>query len=138
MLATASLAFRQAGPELMASLIQALRTFPQAPYGRSAHATRRAEQALSFEVTDDSLTLLGPQQVQALITGRGPTTTSTASDPRLHEALAQWAEAKGLALCEGQTYEDATATRDAAKAGEAIEDQKPAHRTRRAGPECGA
>jgi hypothetical protein len=129
MLATASLAFRQAGPELMASLIQALRTFPQAPYGRSAHATRRAEQALSFEVTDDSLTLLGPQQVQALITGRGPTTTSTASDPRLHE---------GLALREGQTYEDATATRDAAKAGEAIEDQKPAHRTRRAGPECGA
>jgi len=106
MLATASLAFRQAGPELMASMTQALRTFPQAPYGRPAHATGRTEQALSFEATDDSLTLLGPAHVQALISGRGPTTTSTASDPRLHEALAQWAQAKGLTLREGQTYED--------------------------------
>jgi hypothetical protein len=106
MLAAASLAFRAAGPELMANMIHALRTFPQAPYGRPAHATGRTEQALSFEAADDSLTLLGPQHVQALITGRGPTTSSTASDPRLHEALAQWAEAKGLTLREGQTYDE--------------------------------
>jgi hypothetical protein len=107
MLATASLAFRSAGPELLANMVTALRTYPQKPFGNPAHATGKTERALSFEATDNSLTLYGPQHVQALISGRGPTgSNAAASEPRLHEALAQWAEAKGLALKRGQTYED--------------------------------
>ena len=107
MLATASLAFRAAGPELLASMVTALRTYPQKPGGRPAHASGKTERALSFEATDESLTLYGPQHVQALISGRGPTSSGApAGEPRLHEALAQWAEAKGLVLKRGQTYED--------------------------------
>lgn len=105
MLATASLALRQAGPELLTNMVQALRTFPQKPGGRPAHATGRTERALSFKAGDDFLELLGPQHVQALISGRGPTRSgASAGDPRLHEVLAQWAQAKGLALRKGQTY----------------------------------
>jgi hypothetical protein len=106
MLATASLAFRSAGPELLASMVQALRTYPQAPFGRPAHASGKTEQALRFEATDDYLELLGPAHVQALISGRRPTSSNAAAgEPRLYEVLAQWAEHKGLALREGQTYE---------------------------------
>ena len=107
MLASASLAFRTAGPELLASAVQALRTYPQQPSGRPAYATGRTAAALSFSAGDDFLELLGPLHAQTLITGRGPTTAGAAAgDPRLYEALAQWAEAKGLALKRGQTYED--------------------------------
>lgn len=108
MLATASLAFRQAGPELMANMVQALRTFPQKPFGRPAHASGKTERALSFTATDDSLTLYGPQHVQALISGRKPTSSGAAAgEPRLHEILAQWAAAKpGFTLRKGQTYAD--------------------------------
>jgi len=107
MLASASLAFRQAGPELLASAVQALRTYPQQPNGRPAYATGRTAAALSFEAGDDFLELLGPAHAQALITGRSPTSSGAAAgEPRLHEALAQWAEAKGLTLRPGQTYQE--------------------------------
>jgi len=107
MLASASLAFRTAGPELLAAAVQALRTYPQQPSGRPAYATGRTAAALSFEAGDDFLELLGPQHAQTLITGRGPTSSgATAGEPRLHEALAQWAQAKGLALRPGQTYQE--------------------------------
>jgi hypothetical protein len=107
MLTTASIAFRQAGPELLANMVQALRTYPQKPSGNPAHATGRTERALTTESGDDFLELRGPQHVQALISGRKPTSAGApASDPRLYEALAQWAEAKGLVLKRGQTYED--------------------------------
>jgi hypothetical protein len=107
MLATASLAFRQAGPELMANMVQALRTYPQKPFGNPAHASGKTERALRFEATDDSLTLYGPQHVQALISGRKPTSSNAAAnEPRLHEILAQWAQDKGLVLRKGQTYAD--------------------------------
>ncbi len=106
MLITASLAFRSAGPELLASMVQALRTYPQKPFGRPAHASGKTERALSFEAADDYLELLGPEHVQALISGRGPTGSSAAAgEPRLYEVLAQWAQDKGLGLREGQTYE---------------------------------
>jgi len=107
MLASASLAFRTAGPELLASAVQTLRTYPQQPSGRPAYATGRTAAALSFSAGDDYLELLGPQHAQTLITGRGPTSSgAAASEPRLYEALAQWAEAKGLALRPGQTYQE--------------------------------
>jgi hypothetical protein len=106
MLTTASLAFRQAAPELLANMVQALRTFPQKPYGRPAHASGKTERALQVEAGDDFLELRGPEHVQALISGRKPTGSGApAGDPRLHEVLAQWAQDKGLALREGQTYE---------------------------------
>lgn len=105
MLAAASLAFRAAGPELLGNMVTALRTYPQKPFGRPAHASGKTEAALSFEATDDSLTLYGPQHVQALISGRGPTGAgASAGEPRLYEVLAQWAEAKGLVLRKNQTY----------------------------------
>ena len=105
MLAAASLAFRTAGPELLAAAVQALRTYPQQPSGRPAYATGRTAAALSFHAGDDFLELLGPAHAQTLITGRGPTSPgASAGEPRLHEALAEWAEAKGLALRPGQTY----------------------------------
>lgn len=107
MLATASLAFRQTGPELLAAAVDTLRTYPQQPSGRPAYATGRTAKALSFEAGDDFLELRGPQHAQALITGRRPTSAgATAGEPRLYEALAQWAQAKGLTLKRGETYED--------------------------------
>lgn len=108
MLASASLAFRQAGPELLAAAVQALRTYPQQPSGRPAYATGRTAAALSFEAGDDFLELRGPAHAQTLITGRGPTSAGApAGEPRLAEALAQWAAAKpGFALRPGQTYQE--------------------------------
>lgn len=106
MLVSASLAFRIAGPELLANTVQALRTFPQKPYGNPAHASGRTERALSFNAGDDFLELLGPEHAQALISGRRPTSSgATANEPRLREILAQWAKDKGLVLKRGQTYE---------------------------------
>jgi hypothetical protein len=106
MLATASLAFRAAGPELLANTVQALREFPQKPYGRPAHASGKTERALSINSGDDFLELLGPEHAQALISGRKPTSSgASAGEPRLHEILAQWAQDKGLVLKRGQTYE---------------------------------
>jgi hypothetical protein len=107
MLGTASLAFRAAGPELLANAVQALRTYPQKPYGRPAHASGKTERALNIESGDDFLELRGPAHAEALISGRKPTSSGApAGDPRLHEVLAQWAEDKGLVLRKGQTYED--------------------------------
>lgn len=107
MLTSASLAFRAAGPELLGNAVQALRTFPQRPSGRPAHASGKTERALSFNAGDDFLELLGPAHAEALISGRKPTSSGAAAgDPRLHEVLAQWAQAKGLTLRKGQTYAD--------------------------------
>jgi hypothetical protein len=106
MLITASLAFHAAGPELLANTVQALREFPQKPYGRPAHASGKTERALSINAGDDFLELLGPAHAQALISGRKPTSSGAAAgEPRLHEILAQWAQDKGLVLKRGQTYE---------------------------------
>jgi len=107
MLVSASLAFRAAGPELLGNAVQALRTFPQQPSGRPAHASGKTERALSINSGDDFLELLGPAHAEALISGRKPTSSgAVAGDPRLHEVLAQWAQAKGLVLRKGQTYAD--------------------------------
>jgi hypothetical protein len=106
MLATASLAFRVAGPELLANMVNALRTFPQKPYGNPAHASGKTERALSTNSGDDFLELLGPAHAQALISGRKPTSSGAqANEPRLHEILAQWAKDKGLVPKRNQTYE---------------------------------
>lgn len=104
MLASASLAFRQAGPEAIAALVQALRQYPQPPYGRPAHASGRTEQALAFAATDQGLDVTGPAHVQALITGRRPTTGGNTGGEKLSAVLAQWAQDKGLPLKRGQTY----------------------------------
>lgn len=107
MLVSASLAFRAAGPDLLANAVQALRTYPQRPSGRPAHASGKTERALSINSGDDFLELLGPEHAEALISGRRPTSSgATAGDPRLHEVLAQWAQDKGLVLRKGQTYAD--------------------------------
>ena len=107
MLGSARLAFRLSGQELLEASIEALRTYPQRPYGRPAHASGKTERALRTEETDTSLTLLGPAHVQTLITGRGPTSQNPeAAEEPLHEILAQWAQDKGLVLREGQDYEE--------------------------------
>lgn len=106
MLASASLAFRQAGPEAVAALIKALRQYPQPPYGRPAHASGRTEQQLASQVVEDGLTVTGPAHLQALITGRKPTGSGAAGPTPLRVILAQWAQKKGLPLRRGQTYEE--------------------------------
>lgn len=91
---------------MVAACIEAYKTYPQQPYGKPAYASGRTAQATRFEATDDSLTLLGPAHVQALITGRGPTGTGASSggDP-LHTILEQWAQDKpGFILRPGSTY----------------------------------
>ncbi|GAA4362111.1 hypothetical protein GCM10023185_29720 [Hymenobacter saemangeumensis] len=98
MLASARVAFAQAGPELLEACINALRTHPQPPRGRPAHTTGNTERQLRFEEDDSSLTMFGPSHLQTLITGRGPTKSSTAGDTPLREILAQWAEDKGIQL----------------------------------------
>ncbi|MBO2010877.1 hypothetical protein [Hymenobacter negativus] len=97
MLTSAKIAFAQAGPELLAATIEALRTHRQPPRGRPAYTTGKTAAALHFEADDDSLTLYGPAHLQTLLTGRGPTTAAGAGgEPKLSEILAQWAEDKGL------------------------------------------
>lgn len=106
MLASAVLAFAQAGPELLAAAITALRQHPQPPRGQPAYASGRTAAALSEQHGEDFVQLSGPPHVQALITGRGPTTTSTAGEPKLSEIIAQWARDKpGFTLNPGSTYE---------------------------------
>jgi hypothetical protein len=106
MLTSAKVAFAQAAPDLLAATIEALRTHPQPPYGRPAYASGKTAQELSTEAEDDSLTMYGPPHMQALITGRGPTQTTVASEPKLSEILAQWAKDKpGFVLNPGSTYE---------------------------------
>lgn len=97
MLVSAKLVFAQAGPELVAGVIEALRTHPQPPRGRPAQTTGKTAAAISYEADDTSLTVYGPAHLQTLITGRGPTKSAgAAGEPRLSEILAQWAEDKGL------------------------------------------
>ena len=105
MLASASLAFRLAGPELIAAAVVALRQYPQSPSGRPAHASGRTEAALAFVADNEGLTLTGPAHVQTLITGRGPTKGGNSGGEKLSVILARWAEDKGLTLKRGQTYE---------------------------------
>lgn len=96
MLASAALAFAQAGPELVAACIKALKEHPQPPRGRPAYTTGRTASQIAEAHGADFVEVTGPQHLQALITGRGPTKTSTAGEPKLSEILAQWAKDKGL------------------------------------------
>ncbi|MGI4819889.1 MAG: hypothetical protein ACRYFV_01650 [Janthinobacterium lividum] len=106
MLASAALTFAMAGPELRALAIEAIRTHPQPPYGRPAYASGRTARELAEEHGEDFVQLTGPAHIQALITGRGPTKSSTAGEPMLREIIAQWARDKpGFELRPGQTYE---------------------------------
>ena len=104
MLGSASLAFRQAIPEAIAALVQAMRQYPQQPLGRPAHTTGATERSFVGAADDQGLTITGAAHTQALISGRRPTTSSTSSGQKLSEILALWAENKGLVLKRGQTY----------------------------------
>ena len=105
MLASARLAFAQAGPELVAACIEALRTHPQRPYGRPAYTTGRTAAQIAEQHGDDFLEVTGPLQLQTLLTGRGPTRNSGGgSGERLSDILAQWAQDKGIQLTGGLTY----------------------------------
>ena len=105
MLASAKVAFAQAGPELVAATIEALKTHAQPPYGRPAQASGRTAAAIRAQATDEALTLYGPAHMQALITGRGPTGAASGGpgDP-LHTILEQWAQDKGIVLSGGMSY----------------------------------
>lgn len=96
MLASANLAFAQAGPELIAGVIKALKEHPQPPRNRPANTTGRTARQLAETHGPDFVEVTGPQHLQTLITGRGPTTSGTAGEPKLSEILAQWAKDKGL------------------------------------------
>ena len=104
MLSSAKLAFAQAGPELVAATIEALRRHPQPPLGRPVQASGRTAQAIRYEADDESLTVYGPAHAQTLITGRGPTRGGAAGPQPLREILAQWAQDKGLQLSGGLSY----------------------------------
>jgi hypothetical protein len=105
MLASARLAFRLSGPELVQAFVEAIRTTPQPPYGRPANASGRTAAAIRDEASDDELLILGPLHAQTLITGRGPTRGGAqASAEPLRDVLAQWAQDKRIALRPGQTY----------------------------------
>lgn len=104
MLGSATVAFAQAGPELLALAIEALKQHPQPPRGRPAYTTGRTAAQLVETHGDDFVELSGPPHIQTLITGRGPTKSKTAGEPKLSEILAQWAEDKGIQLTGGLTY----------------------------------
>lgn len=105
MLASAALAFAQSAPELVAASIEALRTHPQPPRGRPAYVTGRTAAQIREEHGDDFMEIWGPGHLATLITGRGPTKSSTAGEPKLSEILAQWAEDKGIQLTDpNMTY----------------------------------
>jgi hypothetical protein len=106
MLASAKLAFAQAAPELVQATIEALRRYPQPPFGRPAQTSGRTAQRIREEHDDESLTLYGPAHVQTLITGRGPTRGGgEGSGQPLREILAQWAQDKGIHLRGGLSYQ---------------------------------
>jgi hypothetical protein len=104
MLSSATLAFAQAGPELVQATLEALQRSPQPPLGRPAQASGRTAQAIRYEAGDESLTVYGPAHAQTLITGRGPTRGGAAGTQPLREILAQWAQDKGIHLRGGLTY----------------------------------
>lgn len=104
MLASAVITFAQAGPELLAACVQALRQHPQPPYGRPAYTTGRTASQLAETHGDDFVQVTGPAHLQALLTGRGPTHQGNAGGPKLSEILAQWAENKGIQLTGGLSY----------------------------------
>lgn len=107
MLASARIAFAQAGPELVTACLNALRTHPQPPRGRPAYATGRTAQQIREEHDDASLAVYGPAHLATLITGRGPTQgAGSGGGSPLWEILAQWAQNKpGFQLRPGSTYE---------------------------------
>jgi hypothetical protein len=96
MLTSAAITFAQAGPDLVASVIKALKEHPQPPRNRPANTTGRTASQIAETHGPDFVEVTGPQHIQARITGRGPTTTRNAGEPRLSEILAQWAKDKGL------------------------------------------
>lgn len=104
MLASARIAFAQAGPELLALTIQALKQHPQPPYNRPAFTTGRTAAQLRETHGDDFLELTGPAHLRTLLTGRGPTTGSGGTGEKLSDILAQWAEDKGIQLTGGLSY----------------------------------
>lgn len=107
MLASAAVAFAQAGPELQALAIEALKQHPQPPRGRPAYTTGRTAAEIVEQHGDDFVELTGPAHLQALITGRGPTQGGGGgggSGQKLSEILAQWAEDKGIQLTGGLSY----------------------------------
>ncbi|WP_324671048.1 hypothetical protein [Hymenobacter sp. GOD-10R] len=105
MLASARIAFLQSAPELVAAAIDALKNRPQPPHGAPAYASGKTARAIHAEATDTSLTLYGPQHIQALITGRKPTSPDAeAGNPNLAAILAQWAKDKGIQLADEDEY----------------------------------
>ncbi|MGI4736107.1 MAG: hypothetical protein ACRYG7_13100 [Janthinobacterium lividum] len=106
MLANATVVFAQAAPELLAACIKALKTHPQRPFGRPAYASGRTAAQMAEEHGADFMQVTGPQHLQTLITGRGPTKGAGEGGDKLSEILAQWARDKpGFTLREGSTYE---------------------------------
>ena len=104
MLASAAITFAQAGPELLAACLQALRQHPQPPYGRPAYTTGRTASQLAETHGPDFVEVTGPAYLQTLLTGRGPTKGGASGGQKLSEILAQWAEDKGIQLSGGLSY----------------------------------
>jgi hypothetical protein len=104
MLGSAAVAFALAGPELLGLTIEALKQHPQPPRGRPAYTTGRTASQLAEQHGEDFVQLTGPQHLQTLITGRGPTQNGNSGGPKLSEILAQWAEDKGIQLTGGLSY----------------------------------
>jgi len=123
MLASAKVAFAQSMPELVEATIEALKTHPQPPYGKPAYASGRTARQIREEHGGDYGELIGPAHMQALITGRKPTSAGASSegDP-LHTLLEEWAQDKGIQLSGGMNYRQFgfAAARNIHKAGTAL------------------
>lgn len=104
MLASAQVAFAQAGPELLAACIETLKQHPQPPHGRPAFTTGRTAAQLAETHGDGFVQVTGPAHLQTLLTGRGPTQAGNSGGQKLSDILAQWAEDKGLQLTGGLSY----------------------------------
>lgn len=63
---------------------------------RIPSVTGKTLSKIRSEVFPDSITIWGPPYIGALEHGRGPTKTSTASNPNLFDAIKEWALAKGI------------------------------------------
>jgi hypothetical protein len=97
MLTSAALTFAQAGPELVNACVKALKENPQPPRGRPAYTTGRTASQIVETHGADFVEVTGPQHLQTLITGRGPTKSGGSGEgERLRDILAQWAKDKGL------------------------------------------
>ncbi len=94
----------------MATNKQVIQTFlderREAIIARINQASGRTAKRIYSVVDNVSGILYGPDYIEALEDGRGPTKTTTASKPTLREAIEEWLQFAGISPKAGQTKRD--------------------------------